>query len=421
MGIFETFTLAFMEEFCIFIIWSKVGLSGKNILLKNLAIILITSALITSLSRLNLYFYTIINYSTLMLLVCIIYKKRFMTTIIELFSIIAFIMILQLVCMFIYKKYIGNYQGGFLISITIQFILSIFLVVISHFIPILKKYFKNDININPKILFCFLINLLSYILILKIIWIHNINLVLNNAVQITIIIISILSVNIVLYFYLIKAEQEKKDSEVQNKYNEILNNITGDIRARQHDFKNHLNVIYGLIESTNEIELKYKLKEYISSLNKSMIMLEDILYIENPILRAIIYSKISEANNKNINFLYSINTSLTNTHIKDYELSEVLTNLIDNAFEAVESQESEKLVSVKIYLDGEANIIEIINSGATLKLEDIKNIFEKGFSTKHGDNRGYGLYNAKKIVESTGGKFQLSLEKDFTIFKLFIR
>lgn len=233
-------------------------------------------------------------------------------------------------------------------------------------------------------------------------------------------IITVFSVNILLYFYIIKVDQEKKQFKVQGKYSKILKNITEEIRERQHDFKNHLNAINGLVESTKEVELKCKLKEYIGTLNDSMIIIEDIVYIDSPIIRAIIYSKMSAAKNKNIKFLYSINNSFTVKNAKDYELSEILNNLIDNAFDAVESQKGEKLVSIKIYVEDESNIIEVINSGTTLKPENVKRIFVRGFSTKNGDNRGYGLYNVKKIVERNGGKVQLSLEGDLTIFKLLI-
>ncbi|MBU3110235.1 sensor histidine kinase [Clostridium lacusfryxellense] len=418
IDIIETFIVTFIEEICIFILWSKVSLSDKDILIKNLVIILI-GALVTSITGFNIYFNMIISYFTIIFLVCIVYKKKIIITTVEFFMILAFIMIMQLICMFIYNKYIGNYQGEFFISVIMQLIILFFSVVIYYFIPILKRYFIDDINI--RILFYFIINLLSYLLIVKVIWDYNMNLVLDNIVKFIFTVFSMLSINILLYFYIIKVEQGKKESKVQSKYSEILKNITEEIRARQHDFKNHLNVINGLIDSTNEIELKNKLKEYICSLNKSMVVIEDIVYIGNPILRAIIYSKMSEANNKNIKFLYSINNLFAISTVKDYELSEILNNLIDNAFEAVESQEGEKLVSIKVYLDGKSNIIEIINSGITLKSENIKRIFERGFSTKSGNNRGYGLYNAKKIVERTGGKVQLSLEENFTIFKLFIQ
>ncbi|MBW9159129.1 sensor histidine kinase [Clostridium tagluense] len=414
MTMMESFIVTFIEEVCIFILWSKISLRNKDILLENLFIILI-GALITSITGFNVYFNMGISYLTIIFLVCIVYKKKIIRTIVEFFAILAFIMIMQLICIFIYNKYIGNYQGEFLISVFMQLIILILSLVIYYFIPILKKYFIYDIN--AKVIFYFIMNFLSYVLILKIIWNYDMNLVLNNIPELIVTIITMFSINILLYFYIIKVEQEKRESKVQSKYSELLRNITQELRARQHDFKNHLNVMNGLIENTNGSELK----EYIDSLNNSMTVMEDIIYIENPIVRAIIYSKISEANSENIKFLYSVNNSFTNINVKDYELAEILSNLIDNAFEAVESQEGEKLVSIKIYLEGESSIVKIINSGITLKSDNIKRIFERGFSTKQGNNRGYGLYNTKKIVERTGGKIQLSLEDNITIFKLFIK
>ncbi|MBU3158372.1 GHKL domain-containing protein [Clostridium frigoris] len=418
MDIIKIFIDTFLEEVCIFIIWSKVSLIDKDFLKKNLVIISI-GALVTSLTGFNIYFNMGISYLTIILLVCIMYKKKFIITTIEFFMILALIMIMQLIGMFIYNKYIGKYQSEFSIDTIIQLIIVVFSVGVAYFIPILKKRLIYAINI--RILFYFIINLLSYILILKIIWNYDRDLVLNNIVELIFTIIIVFSVNILLYFYIIKVEQEKKESKVQVRYSEILKNITEELRARQHDFKNHLNVMNGLIETTNKFELKGKLKDYIGSLNKSMIMLEDIVYMDNPVIRAIIYNKLSEADNKNIKLLYSVNNSFTSVNVKDYELSEILTNLIDNAFDAVENQDGEKIVSVKIYSEDKSNIIEVINSGITLKLNNVKIIFERGFSTKNGNNRGYGLYNAKKIVERTGGRVQLSLEADSTIFKLFIK
>ena len=418
MDIIETFILTFIEEVCIFIIWSKISLRDENIFIKNLGIISI-GALVTSVTGFNIYFNMVISYLTIISLVCITYKKKIIITTIEFLVISAFIIIMQLICIFIYKKYINKYEGEFSNDIIIQLIILLFSLGIYYFIPKLKKQLKVDFDM--KILFCFTINLLSYILILKIIWDYNMSLVLDNIVKFTCLILVISAVNILLYFYIIKVEQEKKESRLQSKYSKILNNITEEIRAKQHDFKNHLNVITGLIESTKEFELRYKLNEYISSLNKSMKVLEDIIYIDNPILRAVIYSKMDEAINKNIKFLYSVNNLISARKINDYEVSEILTNLIDNAFEAVNVQKCNKLVSVSIYSEGESNIIEITNSGITLEPENIKKIFERGFSTKQGNNRGYGLYNTKNIVERTGGKIQLYLENGFTIFKLFIQ
>lgn len=414
MDIIKTFILTFIEEVCIFILWSSVSLRDKDTILKNLCIIL-SGALVTSLTQFNIFFNMGISYLIIIFLVCIFYKKKFVRTSIEFFFVLAFNMILQIVCIFIYNRYIGKYTDEFLTNITIQSIILVFSIVIYYFRPILKKYLIDDINV--KVIFYSIINLLSYISILKVIWDYDMNLILNNIVVIIFIITTMVSINLLLYFYIIKVEQEKKESKVQREYSYILKNITEEIRATQHDFKNHLNVINGLIENTKGSEVG----DYIYSLNKSIIRIEDIIYIDNPVLRAIVYSKNSEANSKNIKFLYSVTNSFSNTSVKEYELAQILGNLIDNAFEAVEDRKGEKLVSVNIYFEGELNVIEVKNSGITIKSDNIKKIFDRGFSTKQGSNRGYGLYNIKKIVERTGGKVQLSLEDNFTIFKLFIQ
>ncbi|WLC73885.1 GHKL domain-containing protein [Clostridium estertheticum] len=387
-------------------------------MIKNLFIIIVGS-LVTSLTSFNIYFNMVVSYLTVILLVCLIHKKSFFRTTLEYFSLLVFLVIMELICIFMYNSCVSKYKGDFSTIIILQLLLLMFIFAICYFTPILKKHLNYDGNV--KLLFCFVINLLGYVIILKVILNYNMMVVLNNIVELILTIISILSVNIFLYFYITKVELEKKQSKLQNSYSEILNNITEDIRARQHDFKNHLNVMYGLIESTKGVELEYNLKEYICSLNKSMMMMESIVYIKNPILRAIIYSKLNEAKKRNIKFLYNISNLLNIKNVKDYELSEILNNLIDNAFDALDGQVGEKSVSIKTYLEGESNIIEIMNSGITLKPENFKRIFERGFSTKSGNTRGYGLYNAKKIVERTGGKIQLSLEDGFTIFKLFIQ
>ena len=101
-------------------------------------------------------------------------------------------------------------------------------------------------------------------------------------------------------------------------------------------------------------------------------------------------------------------------------MSEILTNLIDNAFEAVACQE-DQLIEVEIYEEEGNSIIEVRNSGITVKDENIEKIFERGFSTKGGKGRGYGLYNVRRIVEGTGGSAKIYIEDNYTVFKLTIK
>ncbi len=92
---------------------------------------------------------------------------------------------------------------------------------------------------------------------------------------------------------------------------------------------------------------------------------------------------------------------------------------MDNAFEAVlNSKVDFKKVFLNIGYLEENCIIEIGNTGERIEFNDISKIFNVGYTTKEGENRGYGLYNVKKIVESYGGRIQLSFENNFTIFSI---
>jgi sensor histidine kinase regulating citrate/malate metabolism len=133
---------------------------------------------------------------------------------------------------------------------------------------------------------------------------------------------------------------------------------------------------------------------------------------------AIIYNKINEAAKYNIEFKYSIQGDST-FPFKDYELSEVLNNLLDNAFEAVlNSEDNFRKVFLNIGQLEENCIIEIGNTGKRIEFNDIGRIFDAGYTTKGGEDHGYGLYNVKKIVESYGCRIQLSYENNYTIFSI---
>ena len=123
----------------------------------------------------------------------------------------------------------------------------------------------------------------------------------------------------------------------------------------------------------------------------------------------------------NIKFLFNVaNNSLENS-LNDYEISDILNNLLDNAFEAVINSSNDKVAILNICSEGSINIIEVRNSGITINSDNIENIFERGFSTKEGKSRGYGLYNVKKIAEKNGGNVQLSFEDNYTVFKILLK
>lgn len=416
MGVVESFIITFTEVVSIMIFWSNL-VSKKISLPKNLLILIITS-LINAVTQFNFYANTILSYLALILLVSYIYHRTIVQALLEFLFTLLILIVFQIIIISLFGIFIVIDMDNFNISVGINILIIFLSFTICRYVPVFNR--KLIIKIDKKIITYFITNLLGYILVTKVLWDYDNNIILKNWISFVLILSTMFVINTIMYFYIVRVEHERRETAVKAKYGEVLRSITEEIRERQHDFKNHLNIISGLVELNNRSENSYSVKSYINSLSNSMQSLENMIYIDNSILSAIIYSKLHEASKTNIKFTYIIENSLLETSLRDYELVEVLTNLIDNGFEALGISQGEKCLTVKTYFEENMNILEVSNSGI-IKAEDINNIFKRGFTTKGKVGRGLGLYNVKKIVEGNGGRVQLSLEENKTVFKLFIK
>lgn len=164
--------------------------------------------------------------------------------------------------------------------------------------------------------------------------------------------------------------------EYYNKYSPVMTNMMEDIRSKQHEFKNFMNTIYGIVQVSEDESLRDELERYISSINKSFKRV-DYVKCENNLINAIVYGKVIEAKKKNILFRYSIQ-DVKRLPIEEYEMSEILANLLNNAIEAVEeSQDTHPFVILNIRAIGCHLKIDVTNSGKTLEERDIPKIFKK--------------------------------------------
>jgi soluble cytochrome b562 len=416
MEMTNSFVSTFIELSAFMVLWCKFSLKKEKVLLKNLAIMFISSFVMTITTCLPSYYSIALSYLTLICLMSLFYNKRFVKSFVEFAITLLIIMILQLISMYILKAFTSKiYLKSFEFDTIVQFCVLLFSVIIYYFIP--QKNIYSITAINSKILCYIVINFIGYAVICKIVWEYNKEIILNNVIVFMVMIIIIFFLNLFLCYNIVKIDEEKKIIEIHNKYSPIIENITEEIRGKQHEFKNYLNTINSIIQVANEGELKENLRTYIKSLKNVNKDIENIFHIDNLIVRSIIYSKLSDSGKNKIDFKYFVSNDLSQWKVKDYELSEILTNILNNAFEAARDS-SDKIVTLNIFNEKDKNIIEITNSSALVKLENINKMFNRGFSTKEGQNRGYGLYNVKKIVESNGGKIQLSFENNNICLKI---
>lgn len=206
----------------------------------------------------------------------------------------------------------------------------------------------------------------------------------------------------------------RKLAEVLRVQNEAL-------RVQKHEFLNKLHTISGLVQ----------LGDYSDALNliqnESHLHQESIQFvtaaIQKPAVAGLILGKMGRCRELGIQFHLSQHSRLGSvSKMDDESLIVCIGNLIENAMEAVLSHGSEsKMVDVSFQQSGEFLSIEIEDNGPGIPEDLVSRIFQKGYTSKKGEKRGYGLFLVKSIVDSYGGTITVDNKLDEgTIIKLMI-
>ena len=278
---------------------------------------------------------------------------------------------------------------------------------------ILLKYnmFSNKIKLfnREKSLFSeFLIELGIFSLFLFILLFSVLDIE-NNKTYDTLIFSAFFIFSLITFIHL---KENEKLININNKYKvqeyQISNmeEILNIIRQEKHDYANHINVIQALccLNKPNTVE---RIKEYVSKLSDIIHLSFSYLDTGNDYLDGLLSIKNNYATQNGIDFKVLIDESFSLLRIREDELISIISNIIDNAFEALrlKSLDENKEISITTFLDDKKFCIQIADNGDGIPEEIINKIFEKGYSTKtkeKGDH-GYGLYITKQLVEHNNG------------------
>jgi sensor histidine kinase regulating citrate/malate metabolism len=138
--------------------------------------------------------------------------------------------------------------------------------------------------------------------------------------------------------------------------------------------------------------------------------------VDEPAVAALLIGKTARAAELNVKFTLREGSSYCagDMHLPVETLVTVIGNLIENAFEAMNSKGStydgKKELIFGIFSRPGAVLITVQDTGEGIKAANRKQIFENGFSTK-GEGRGTGLYQVKSMVEALGGKISVESQE----------
>ena len=200
-----------------------------------------------------------------------------------------------------------------------------------------------------------------------------------------------------------------RDLEQTNTQMDDLNHT---LRAQRHDFLNHLQVVYGLMEMNEYAEAT----DYLEKVYGEIRAVSSFLSTRSTAVNALLKVKAGACAQEHIELRMDIKSPLLNLPMPAWELCRVLGNLIDNAMDAAKQAETPH-ISLSIAEDIRAFRFKIENNGPAIPEALLPSIFEEGVSTK-GENRGMGLSIVKNTLTPYGGDVSCQSDESGTRFSV---
>lgn len=342
-------------------------------------------------------------------------KKDTLLTFIELVVSFLIVAVFELITMFIVHLIMGDNDIEPLTYCILIVITMSSLILLLNKIGLNKKIRLSEFFSKYKSINIIVLNLFVFFLFIKVL-LSNELMETNIVIPIAILALILVGVNCYFYVFLYNILNEKKKDEIKTSFDPLLNDLMGKLRANEHEYKNHLNTIWSIVQISKPEEVREKVKEYIGNLVENNEVFSKLIDVENTIVKAVLYNKAQRAEKLGITYKYRVTSDLKNISLDNSELTVILSNLLNNAIEAT-SMIKNKEIEVYIGEDEKYYTISVKNYTENMENENLYNIFKIGYTTK-GEGRGYGLYNIKEIVEKNKGKIRISLENEILILTI---
>ncbi len=230
--------------------------------------------------------------------------------------------------------------------------------------------------------------------------------------------IALITSSIFLYKEISKFKSREQLIEQHNDHIKIFDSVISDIRCKQHDFKNHLSTLNALCYDKEAFEKH--VSSYIVSINKDIANIDYLTGSKNKVLGALLYSKSCDCTSKGIEFSFENHNPDMSLPLEQYDLTSVLSNLIDNAIEALEKVDlSEKKIIVSLVEADNEKYFQVSNTSNPMPPEIVSKLFNKGYTSKEDKiGHGLGLYNVRKTVSKYKGVIKVINNTPYVTFRV---
>lgn len=196
--------------------------------------------------------------------------------------------------------------------------------------------------------------------------------------------------------------------------NEQMDTLNFKLRAQRHDFLNHIQVVYSLLE----MEEYKEAEDYLEKVYTQLHAVSKVMRTGVTAFNALLQVKAGAAEERGVKLTLDIRSTLSGLIMPSWELCCVMGNLLDNAMDAAGIAQ-EPSVSLKITESLRNYEFVIRNNGAVIPEPLRAHIFEAGVTTK-GEGHGMGLSIVRQRLNEYGGDITLDAGSSETAFTLIL-
>ncbi|GCD08459.1 sensor histidine kinase [Clostridium tagluense] len=280
---------------------------------------------------------------------------------------------------------------------------------------------QKKLNINKTIITVIVLNIIQIMTILGVVLYNYFNENLMNFQEKfnngELIIYVLIILGVINSFFVIKDISSLNEHNIE--YSMLkdtlgqLENLNKTLRGQRHDFMNHLQVVYSLMEMEEYAEATGYIEKVFTDIQR----INKVLKTSKPAVNALLQAKIDYGEKRGIKTEILVTSSLEDLLVPAWEFCRVLGNIIDNAIYALQEKGENKIIKIELFEDLKTYRFRIKNNGPKICQEWINRIFDAGVTTKGEKGEGMGLSIVKDILIKYEGDIEIFSDNEVTIFE----
>ena len=280
----------------------------------------------------------------------------------------------------------------------------------------MKRNSAKKLNIRKAVRFAILLNALQVVTMLGVIaYVVLTDSDHQRGIELSVLLRGLLIVGLGAVLDIREARNAERIAEqaamLEDAYSQ-LESLNGTLRRQRHDFSNHLQVVFSLLELQDYDEAM----RYVESVYGDIVRAGSALKTSIPAVNALIAAKRADCEGHGIQLTLTIRSGWQGMPVPGWELCRVLGNLIDNARDALlEGGTQSPTVNLLIDETPDDFRFSVSNNGPAIDETHMSAIFQMGFTTKR-DGHGAGLAIVREILEAHGGSITASSGAELTTF-----